>query len=64
MHCENSRRAPSQPVRITTDDGRRVAGKVAYSPHTYGPGVHDQSYFAEASFPTNMPPIWDLQFGR
>ena len=38
--------------------------KVVYSPHSYGPSVYPQPYFEAADFPSNMPPIWDLQWGH
>jgi endoglucanase len=40
-----------------------VPNRVVYSPHTYGPNVYNQSYFSDATFPNNMPPIWDAHFG-
>ena len=43
--------------------GDPLTGKIVYSPHTYGPGVYAQPQFAEASFPNNMPHIWDTQWG-
>ena len=39
------------------------ANKIVYSPHIYGPDVWLQSYFADPSFPSNMPKIWTTQFG-
>lgn len=39
------------------------ANKLVLSPHIYGPDVAYQSYFSDASFPSNMPSIWDTQFG-
>ncbi|KAG5191657.1 glycoside hydrolase superfamily [Tribonema minus] len=36
---------------------------LVYSPHVYGPSVADQPYFNTATFPDNMPGIWDEQFG-
>ena len=38
--------------------------RLVYSPHTYGPGVSAQSYFAAADFPANMPGIWHGHFGH
>jgi endoglucanase len=40
-----------------------VPNRVVYSPHTYGPNVYNQPYFSDATFPNNMPPIWDAHFG-
>jgi endoglucanase len=40
------------------------ANKLVLSPHVYGPDVSNQSYFNEATFPTNMPAIWRAHFGQ
>lgn len=40
------------------------ASRLVFSPHTYGPGISAQTYFAAASFPANMPAIWDIHFGH
>jgi endoglucanase len=32
----------------------KVANKIVYSPHVYGPSVSGQSYFNDGSFPNNM----------
>lgn len=53
---ENLAGAITQPVRLTKPE------RLIYSPHTYGPSVYAQSYFKTASFPTNMPKIWDARF--
>jgi aryl-phospho-beta-D-glucosidase BglC (GH1 family) len=37
--------------------------KLVYSPHEYGPEVHDQPWFSAGSFPANMKGIWDRHFG-
>ncbi|CDF36715.1 endoglucanase putative cellulase family GH5 [Chondrus crispus] len=42
----------------------KLKNKVVLSPHVYGPSVHNQSYFKDASFPKNMPSIWDDHFGE
>ena len=39
------------------------ARQLVLSPHVYGPDVYEQSYFFDASFPANMPAIWDAHFG-
>lgn len=39
------------------------ANKLVFSPHIYGPDVHVQSYFTASNFPSNMPAIWDTQYG-
>lgn len=36
--------------------------KLVYSPHEYGPTVHEQSWFLEDDFPDNMPDIWEEHF--
>jgi poly(hydroxyalkanoate) depolymerase family esterase len=38
--------------------------KLVYTPHSYGPSVAAMSYFADASFPSNMPALWDTMFGH
>ncbi len=37
--------------------------KLVLAPHVYGPDVYLQPYFNDPSFPTNMPAIWNAQFG-
>ncbi len=44
------------PLDITAD-------KLVLSPHVYGPDVYVQPHFNDASFPDNMPAIWDTHFG-
>ncbi len=44
------------PVRLS------VANKLVYSPHEYGPGVFDQPWFAEKTFPRNLVSRWDTGF--
>jgi aryl-phospho-beta-D-glucosidase BglC (GH1 family) len=58
---ENLQGVAHHPVRVHKADGSEALGKIAYSPHTYGPAVYAQDYFGEASFPKNMAEIWDLQ---
>lgn len=48
--------AGQAPVRLTVPD------KLVYSPHIYGPSVHDQAYFSDPNFPNNLPPIWIKHF--
>ena len=48
--------APISPNMIPSN-------KLVYSPHVYGPDVSYQGYFGDPSFPSNMPQIWDAQFG-
>jgi endoglucanase len=40
-----------------------VPNRVVYSPHAYGPDVYGMNYFNDASFPANMPAIWNTHFG-
>jgi endoglucanase len=47
----------SDPVRLGVPD------RVVYSPHDYGPGVFEQSWFVASDFPTNLPAIWDVHWG-
>jgi endoglucanase len=54
-NIESSRCHPISNV-IPTD-------KLVLSPHVYGPDVFMQAYFSDATFPENMPQIWDTQFG-
>jgi endoglucanase len=49
--------AAQAPVRLP------VEGKLVYSPHVYGPSVHAQTYFSDASFPNNLPAMWQRHFG-
>lgn len=44
------------PVRLS----RRH--KLVYSPHEYGPGVFNQPYFSEPSFPKNLIERWQIGF--
>jgi endoglucanase len=39
------------------------AERLVLSPHVYGPDVFVQTYFNDASFPSNMPAIWNSHFG-
>lgn len=49
--------AAAHPVTLQTPNKR------VYSPHVYGPGVHNQTYDNDPTFPKNMPQIWDMFFG-
>jgi len=40
------------------------AHKVVFTPHVYGPDVHNQPYFNAANFPANLPAIWEQHFGQ
>lgn len=44
------------PVRLSRP------GKLVYSPHEYGPGVYNQPWFSDPSFPDNMPERWEIGF--
>lgn len=41
------------PVRLSRPN------KLVYSPHEYGPGVFNQPWFSEASFPNNLASRWE-----
>jgi endoglucanase len=53
----NLRGVKTNPITL------KVANKIVYSPHVYGPSVAQQSYFSDATFPKNMTAIWDADFG-
>jgi aryl-phospho-beta-D-glucosidase BglC (GH1 family) len=36
--------------------------KLVYSAHEYGPEVHDQTWFTDATFPANLAAVWDQHF--
>ncbi|MGL1936308.1 MAG: glycoside hydrolase family 5 protein [Fibrobacterales bacterium] len=46
-----------RPIVLTNPE------KLVYSPHEYGPTVFEQEWFKTDDFPSNMPGIWDTQFG-
>ena len=37
--------------------------RLIYSPHAYGPGVFQQPYFKDPTFPLNMPSVWEQHWG-
>jgi endoglucanase len=41
------------PVRLSKPN------KLIYSPHEYGPGVYNQPWFSESSFPKNLESRWE-----
>ncbi|GAB4179926.1 MAG: cellulase family glycosylhydrolase [Coleofasciculaceae cyanobacterium] len=41
------------PVRLSKPN------KLVYSPHEYGPGVYNQPWFSESSFPNNLESRWE-----
>ncbi|MET7981752.1 cellulase family glycosylhydrolase [Streptomyces sp. NPDC005281] len=45
------------PVRLS------VANRVVYSAHDYATSVAQQPWFSDPSFPSNMPGIWDKNWG-
>jgi len=51
------RGAKEHPVKL------KEANKVVYSAHDYGPGVYNQNWFMDKSFPSNMPAFWDKHWG-
>ncbi len=44
------------PVRLSAKN------KLVYSPHEYGPGVHDAAWFKEKTFPKNLDRRWEVGF--
>jgi endoglucanase len=36
--------------------------RLVYSPHEYGPGVHQAEWFRDPAFPANLPERWDKGF--
>ena len=36
--------------------------KLVYSAHEYGPEVHDQTWFSDATFPANLAAVWTQHF--
>jgi endoglucanase len=44
------------PVRLSN------SRKLVYSPHEYGPGVFNQPWFSEPSFPDNLNTRWEVGF--
>ncbi len=53
----NLRGVRSNPVLLSNP------AKLVYSPHEYGPEVFNQTWFTDASFPTNLSMVWDSAFG-
>ncbi|MCD8484328.1 cellulase family glycosylhydrolase [Candidatus Woesebacteria bacterium] len=48
--------ARNYPVRLN------VPNKLVYSTHEYGPGVYEQAWFEEPTFPNNLYERWDIGF--
>jgi len=36
--------------------------KLMYSTHEYGPEVHEQPWFTDSTFPSNLPALWTAKF--
>ncbi|WP_369015795.1 cellulase family glycosylhydrolase [Actinocrinis puniceicyclus] len=53
----NLQGAGQYPVQLN------VANRVVYSAHDYATSVAQQSWFTDPSFPSNMPGIWDQNWG-
>jgi endoglucanase len=49
--------AASHPVRLD------IANRLVYSPHEYGPGVHDQPWFSDPNMADILTQRWDTGFG-
>jgi len=49
--------AGKHPIQLSVPD------RVIYSPHDYGPGVYDQHWFSDPTFPDNLPGFWDQHWG-
>jgi len=50
--------ASSLPIQLS------VANKVVYSPHDYGPGVYNQPWFSDPTFPRNLPTVWNNHWAK
>jgi endoglucanase len=50
-------RAAAHPV------APKVANRVVYSPHDYGPGLGNWGYFGAARYPANMTAVWNQMWG-
>lgn len=52
------------PAKCTPIESSKIpTNKLVYAPHVYGPDVAYQNYFGDGNFPSNMPGIWDAQWG-
>jgi aryl-phospho-beta-D-glucosidase BglC (GH1 family) len=49
--------ARANPIELTRPE------KLVYSAHEYGPEVFAQKWFTDASFPNNLPEVWNRKFG-
>jgi endoglucanase len=50
--------AKEAPIEVPGVDNR-----VVYSPHVYGPAVHEHPYFQGEGFEQRLPQVWDAQLG-
>lgn len=41
-----------------------AAGKLVFTPHTYGPDVYQKISFSAANYPANLAANWDTLFGK
>lgn len=48
--------AKATPIKLSHPE------KLVYSAHDYGPQVHDQTWFTDATFPANLASVWDKHF--
>lgn len=53
----NLKGAQSYPIRLN------VANRLVYSPHDYPESVYPQSWFSDATYPNNLPAVWDKYWG-
>lgn len=40
-----------------------IANRVVYSPHDYPASLYPQKWFSDASYPNNLPAVWDKNWG-
>ncbi|HEX7505839.1 MAG TPA: glycoside hydrolase family 5 protein, partial [Polyangia bacterium] len=48
--------AKAIPIKLSRPE------KLVYSAHDYGPQVHEQTWFTDATFPANLSSVWDKHF--
>lgn len=53
----NLQGAQANPVRLS------VANRLVYSPHDYATSVFPQPWFSDPTFPNNLAPLWDRNWG-
>ncbi len=46
-----------RPIRL------RIANRLVYSAHDYGPSVYAQGWFSDPKYPDNLPSFWDFHWG-